>query len=103
MRPGDFVEARRRLESKPIVTGEKLTTLSEAVRRVKDGDHIAIGGCLFSRTPLGLLMEILRQGRRGLTLSRNLMCYEGEWFMAAGAVEALVTSWFGIGLPWGLS
>ena len=103
MRPGDFVEARRRLENKPIVTGEKLTTLSEAVRRVKNGDHIAIGGCLFSRTPLGLLMEILRQGRRGLTLSRNLMCYEGEWFMAAGAVEALVTSWFGIGLPWGLS
>lgn len=83
--------------------GEKLTTLTDAVRRVKDADHIAIGGCLFSRTPLAPLMEILRQGRRGLTLSRNLMCYEGEWFMAAGAVETLVTSWFGIGLPWGLS
>ena len=47
-------------------------------------------------------MEILRQGKRSLTLSRNLMCYEGEWFMAAGAVETIVTSWFGIGLPWGL-
>jgi glutaconate CoA-transferase subunit A len=31
------------------------------------------------------------------------MCYEGEWFIAAGAVETLVTSWFGLGLPWGLS
>lgn len=103
MRPGDFVEARRRLENEPIVTGEKLTTLREAVACVKDGDHIAIGGCLFSRSPLALLMEILRQGRRGVTLSRNLMCYEGEWFMAAGAVETVVTSWFGIGLPWGLS
>ncbi|MBI4456652.1 MAG: CoA transferase subunit A [Acidobacteria bacterium] len=103
MKPGDFVEARRRLEIKPAVTGEKLTTVGEAVQRVKDGDHIAIGGCLFSRTPLGLLMEVLRQNKRSLTLSRNLMCYEGEWFMAAGAVEALVTSWFGIGLPWGLS
>ena len=103
MRPADFVEARRRLEAKPVPVGEKLTTLSDAVRRVKDTDHIAIGGCLFSRTPLALLAEILRQQRRALTLSRNLMCYEGEWFMAAGAVEALVTSWFGIGLPWGLS
>lgn len=103
MKPGDFVEARRRLEAKPHSSGEKLTTLSDAVRWVKDGDHIAIGGCLFSRTPLALLMEILRQGRRRLTLSRNLMCYEGEWFMAAGAVETVVTSWFGIGLPWGVS
>jgi len=102
VKPGDFAEARRRLEAKPA-RAEKLTTLPEAVRLVKDGDHIAIGGCLYSRTPLALLSEVLRQGRSGLTLSRNLMCYEGEWFMAAGAVEALVTSWFGIGLPWGLS
>ena len=31
------------------------------------------------------------------------MCYEGEWGMVAGAVDKLVTSWMGIGLPWGLS
>jgi glutaconate CoA-transferase subunit A len=103
VKPGDFVEARRRLEAKPRRAGEKLTTLQDAVRLVKDGDHIAIGGCLFSRTSLALLAEILRQGRKDLALSRNLMCYEGEWFMAAGAVDAVVTSWFGIGLPWGLS
>ena len=61
MNAGDFVEARRRLEAKPRAGGEKLTTLEEAARRIKDGDHVAIGGCLFSRTPLGLLREILRQ------------------------------------------
>lgn len=103
MKPADFVEARRRLEAKPQSTAEKLTTLAEAVRKVRDGDHVAIGGCLFSRSPLAALWEVLRQRRRGLTLSRNLMCYEGEWFMAAGAVDALVTSWFDIALPWGLS
>ena len=103
LRPGDFVEARRRLEGKESVRREKLTTLPEAARLIKDGDQIAIGGCLYSRTPLALLMEVLRQERRGLTLSRNLMCYEGEWFMAAGAVDKIVTSWFGIGLPWGIS
>ncbi len=103
MGPADFVEARRRLEAKPRPGGAKLTTLEEAARRVRDGDHIAIGGCLFSRTPLALLREILRHGRKGLSLSRSLMCYEAEWFMAAGAVETAVTSWLGIGLPWGLS
>src|SRR5262249_32507331 len=38
-----------------------------------------------------------------LALSRNLMCYEGEWGLVAGAVDKIVTSWMGIGLPWGLS
>jgi glutaconate CoA-transferase subunit A len=91
------------LERKSLAATDKLTSLAEAGKLVRDGDHIAIGGCMFTRTPLGLLIEILRQGRTGLTLSKNLMCYEGEWFMAAGAVEALVTSWLGIGLPWGIS
>jgi glutaconate CoA-transferase subunit A len=31
------------------------------------------------------------------------MRYEGEWAMVAGAVGKVVTSWMGIGLPWGLS
>jgi glutaconate CoA-transferase subunit A len=70
---------------------------------VKDGDVIAAGGCLFTRTPLALVREVVRQRRQGLTLVRNLMCYEGEWLMVAGAVERVVTSWMSIGLPWGVS
>ena len=70
---------------------------------MRDGDHVAVGGILFSRTPLALIREILRRRRRGLTLTRNLMCYEGELFMVAGGVERVVTSWMGIGLPWGVS
>ncbi|MDO8477415.1 MAG: CoA-transferase [Candidatus Rokubacteria bacterium] len=101
--PGDFVEARRRLEAKPQKVGEKLTSLEEAAGLVKDGDHVAIGGCFFSRTPLALLREVLRRGPKGLTLSRNPTCFEGEWFMTAGASDTVVTSWIGIGHPWGLS
>ena len=103
MQPGDFVEARRRLEAKARPGGVKLTSLGEAASLVKDGDVVAIGGICYSRTPLAMLMELLRQERRGLTMARNLMCYEGEWFIAAKAVENLVSSWFGIGIPWGLS
>lgn len=70
---------------------------------MRDGDIVAAGGCLFSRTPMALVREILRQRRHNLTLVRNLMCTEGELMMAAGAVERVVTAWMGIGLPWGVS
>lgn len=95
--------ARRRLEAKAKSAGEKLTSLDDAAARVGDGDVVTAGGCLFSRTPLALVREILRQRRRGLTFVRNLMCTEGEWMMAAGAVERVVTAWMSIGLPWGVS
>jgi glutaconate CoA-transferase subunit A len=52
---------------------------------------------------MAALREILRSRRSRLTLSRNLMCYEGELFMVAGAAQEIVTSWMAIGLPWGLS
>jgi len=99
----DFRVARQRLEAKPKSAGPKLTTLEDAVARVADGSHVAFGGILYSRTPLALIWALLRRRPRGLTISRNLMCYEGEWCMVAGAVERVVTSWMGIGLPWGLS
>jgi glutaconate CoA-transferase subunit A len=99
----DFIAARRRLEAKPKSAGEKLTSLDDAARHVQDGDTVAVGGILFSRTPWALVREILRMRRTGLTLVRNLMCYEGELMMVAGAVNRIVTAWMGIGLPWGVS
>ena len=99
----DFRDARRRLEAKQKSAGDKLTDLEAAAARIPDGSHVAFGGCLYSRTPLALIRALLRRRPRGLTISRNLMCYEGEWCMVAGAVDRVVTSWMGIGLPWGLS
>ncbi|HLJ59434.1 MAG TPA: CoA-transferase [bacterium] len=98
-----FVEARRRVETKDRALRDKRMSLAQAASLVRNGDHLAIGGCLYSRTPMALLREILRLRRTGLTLSRNLMCYESELFLVAGATRELVTSWIGIGLPWGLS
>lgn len=103
LREFDFQAARRRLEDKGKSGGDKLASLEDVAARVRDGDHIALGGCLFSRTPLGLVRALLRRRPRDLTFSRNLMCYEGEWGLVAGAVSKVVTSWMGIGLPWGLS
>jgi glutaconate CoA-transferase subunit A len=99
----DFRAARRRLEAKAKSAGPKLTAIEDAVARIRDGDHVAFGGILYSRTPLALVRAMLRRRPSHLTISRNLMCYEGEWCMVAGAVDRVVTSWMGIGLPWGLS
>jgi glutaconate CoA-transferase subunit A len=48
-----------------------------------------------------MLLELLRAGRRDLTLARSLMCYEAELFLVRGAAAKLVSSWVGIGLRWG--
>lgn len=103
MRPAGFVEARRGIESKDRSLRDKRASAAEAAALVEAGAHVAVGGCLYSRTPLALLREVLRRRPSGLTLSRCLMCYEGDLFMAAGAAAAVVTSWMGIGLPWGVS
>jgi glutaconate CoA-transferase, subunit A len=103
MNPADFVEARRRIEAKPRGLRDKRLSAADAAALVRDGDVVALGGCCFSRPPLVLLRELLRQERRHLTLARNLMATEPEWFLVAGAVDALIASWMGPGLPWGLS
>lgn len=81
----------------------KVMELGEAAELVRDGDDVAIGGCLYSRTPWAMLLELLRAGRRDLTLSRSLMCFEAELFLVRGAARKIVTSWVGIGLPWGMA
>jgi len=52
---------------------------------------------------MALVRELVRRRRSGLTLSRNLMCTEGEFLMVTGGVERVVTAWMSIGLPWGVS
>lgn len=103
MNAAEFAEARRRLESRDRSLRDKRASLPAAAAFVPDGAHVAIGGCLYSRTPTLLLRELLRRRPRDLVLSRNLMCYEAEMFFAAEASRGIVTSWVGIGLPWGLS
>lgn len=82
---------------------DKRATLAEAASLVKDGDHVAIGGCLLSRTPIALIRELIRRQPQRLEVSRNLACYEADLLMVAGAITRLTTSWMGIGLPWGVS
>ncbi|HUY45400.1 MAG TPA: CoA-transferase [Streptosporangiaceae bacterium] len=98
-----FREVRAQREAAEQRVSDKRMTAAEAVSLVCDGDHVAIGGTLYSRTPMALVFALLKQRRRHLTLSRPLSCYEVELFLATGAVDRIVTSWVGIGLRWGLA
>ncbi|HEX6443690.1 MAG TPA: CoA-transferase [Streptosporangiales bacterium] len=96
-------EARADLEARRRRVTDKRVSAAEAVRLVEDGHHVAIGGANYARTPMALLFELLRQGRRDLTLSRPLSCYETELFLGSGMAGTLMTSWVGIGHGWGLA
>jgi glutaconate CoA-transferase, subunit A len=81
---------------------DKRMSLADAAGLVRDRDVVVAGGCCYSRTPWAMLLELLRTEHTGLTLARNLMCYESELFLASGAADKLVSSWVGIGLRWGI-
>ncbi|MHC9295359.1 CoA transferase subunit A [Mycobacterium sp. LTG2003] len=103
MTPG-AVEARLELEGLTRTSDDKVTTASDAVRRLVTNDAvIGVGGTNHARTPMALLIEILRQGRSGLTMTRPLSCFEAELMLATGTAERIMTSWVGIGHGWGLA
>lgn len=47
---------------------DKIMTLKEAASLIHDGDQVAVGGGLCLREPIGLIMELIRQGKKGLHL-----------------------------------
>ncbi|MBO0679087.1 CoA transferase subunit A [Mycolicibacterium sp. S2-37] len=97
-------DARAELEALSRVSVDKLSTAAEAVRRlVPNGALVGVGGTNHARTPMALLIEILRQGRSGLTMTRPLSCIEAELMLATDTAERIMTSWVGVGHGWGLA
>jgi len=94
------VRAELEVTERPVI--DKTMTAEEACRLVSDGDHVAIGGTCYSRSPMALVFGLLRAERRHIAVSRPLSCYEIELLLASGTADRIVTSWVGIGLRWGL-
>lgn len=101
--PQPYLELRRKLEARDRSLREKVMSLEEAASLVKDGDHVAIGGCTMSRTPMAMIWSLIRAGRKDLTVSRSIVSGEGDLLFASGASKHIVTSWFSQGIVWGVS
>jgi glutaconate CoA-transferase subunit A len=97
-------QARSRIEEKTKSPRSKIMRLDEAVKQfVKEGSHVAIGGCLYSRTPTATIHEIIRQRVGGLTISRSLAGMEADLLVSASLLKKVVTSWWSVGYAWGIS
>ena len=82
---------------------DKVVSLDAAAASIKDGEHVAIGGCMMSRTPFALIWALVRAGRRNLTFSRSIVSSDGDIVFASGIGRKVITSWFSQGIVWGIS
>ncbi|MGD8986165.1 MAG: CoA-transferase, partial [Desulfobacteraceae bacterium] len=82
---------------------EKVMSLEEAIGLINDGDHVASGGCHYSKTPMAAIWEIIRQKKKDLVYSRSITSTEGDLLLVAGVTKHVVTSWFSPGVTWGVS
>jgi glutaconate CoA-transferase subunit A len=98
-----YLSLRSRLEKKDKGLREKVMSLTEAVALIPDNVHVAIGGCHYSRTPIALIWEIIRQKKSGLVFSKSITATEGDLLLVAGTTKHIITSWFSPGVTWGVS
>jgi glutaconate CoA-transferase subunit A len=99
----DYRKLRARLSERDRGLRDKVMSLRDAIATIKDGEHVAIGGNTFSRTPFAAVWELVRQRRSRLSVSRSITSAEGDFLLAGDCVDKYMTSWFSQGLPWGLS
>jgi len=98
-----YLELRKKTVERDRSLREKVMSLEEAARLVKDGDAVGIGGSTLSRTPMAMIWALIRAGRKRLFCSRSIMSSEGELLFGSGASDHVLTSWFSQGIVWGVS
>lgn len=77
---------------------DKTMTAEEAVRRfVKDGDYVSFDFSSFTRGPLVLIREIIRQRRRHLWYCAKFTLIESTLLVAAGCVDHIDVGFMGLG------
>lgn len=77
---------------------DKTTTLAEAVSLINDGDTVAIGGSLIRRHPMAIIFEMIRQGKRDLTLLGWNNAIDMDLLIGVGLVRAIETSYVGMAM-----
>lgn len=68
----------------------KVRTLAEAAALVRDGDHLALSGFACARNAVAFSHELIRQGRRDLTLSACILGLDADLLVGAGCAQRLI-------------
>jgi glutaconate CoA-transferase subunit A len=98
-----YKELRSRLVRRDRSLREKVVTLEQAASFVSDGMSVGIGGSTMSRTPMALIWQLIRAGKKDLSCSRCIISTDGDLLFGSGVANHIETSWFAQGILWGLS
>lgn len=78
---------------------KKLMSMSEAIDRyVRNGDRLFVGGFI-QHDPFGAVHEIIRQGKKDLSVSKCASLLSVDQMIGAGAVRHLITAFLWNPLP----
>lgn len=75
---------------------DKVVSMTEAVALVLDGMRVAIGGFGNYQRPMAFVRELIRCGRKGLTIVGTVNAIEVDMLVGAGAVNRIETSYVGL-------
>jgi glutaconate CoA-transferase subunit A len=82
-----YKELREVIDKKDRGLRDKVMSLEEAIGMIKDGDHVAAGGCHYSKTPMAGIWEIIRQKKKDLVYSRSITSTEGDLLLVAAVTR----------------
>ncbi len=75
----------------------KITTMKDAIaEHVHDGDFLFIGGYI-CRTPFAAIHEIIRQGKKELTITRSNASDDFDMMIGAGVVKRFIATFLSLG------
>lgn len=75
---------------------EKLCSLEQAVSLINDGDRIAFGGFAVYQKPMAAVQQIIRAGKKDLTIVGCVHSIEADMLIGAGCVSTIETSYVGL-------
>jgi glutaconate CoA-transferase subunit A len=81
----------------------KLVSMTEAANLIPSGASIAIGGSIIRRSPVALIRELIRQGKKDFTVLAYPAGFTTDLLAGAGAVkrvEAVYEGLFQFGMSW---
>jgi acyl CoA:acetate/3-ketoacid CoA transferase alpha subunit len=70
----------------------KIISLSDAANMVNHGDYIALGGFAITRCVVGFAHELIRQGKKDLTVSEDIVGWDADLLIGAGVARKLIFS-----------
>ena len=81
----------------------KLTSLAAAIGPIADGAVVALGGNTLHRSPSAAVHELVRQGKRGLTLVKTAGAYDVDLLCGAGVASTVTAGFIGFENVFGMA